>query len=120
MAIFLKTGSSDAEKAEENISVKSTVEKTLFDIEKYGDVAVKELSKKFDRWEPETFRLSQKEIDFCLEQLTQENIKDIKFAQTQVRNFAEIQRTAITDIEVETLPGVILGHKNIPINSVGC
>lgn len=120
MAIFLKTGSSDAEKAEENISVKSTVEKTLFDIEKYGDVAVKELSKKFDRWEPETFRLSQKEIDFCLEQLTEENIKDIKFAQTQVRNFAEIQRTAITDIEVETLPGVILGHKNIPINSVGC
>ena len=120
MAIFLKTGSSDAEKAEENISVKSAVEKTLFDIEKYGDAAVKELSKKFDNWEPETFRLSQKEIDLCLGQLTEENIKDIKFAQTQVRNFAEIQRTAITDIEVETLPGVILGHKNIPINSVGC
>jgi len=120
MAIFLKTGSSDVEKAEENISVKSAVEKTLFDIEKYGDAAVKELSKKFDNWEPETFRLSQKEIDLCLGQLTEENIKDIKFAQTQVRNFAEIQRTAITDIEVETLPGVILGHKNIPINSVGC
>ena len=120
MAIFLKTGSTDAEKAEENNSIKSAVEATLFKIEKHGDAAVIELSKQFDDWAPKTFRLSQKDIDACLKELTEENIKDIEFAQTQVRNFAEIQRTAITDIEVETLPGVILGHKNIPINSVGC
>ena len=120
MAIFLKTGSTDAEKAEENNSIKSAVEATLSKIEKHGDAAVIELSKQFDNWAPKTFRLSQKDIDACLKELTEENIKDIEFAQTQVRNFAEIQRTAITDIEVETLPGVILGHKNIPINSVGC
>ena len=120
MAIFLKTGSTDAEKAEENNSIKSAVEATLSKIEKHGDAAVIELSKQFDDWAPQTFRLSQKDIDACLKELTEENIKDIEFAQTQVRNFAEIQRTAITDIEVETLPGVILGHKNIPINSVGC
>ena len=120
MAIFLKTGSTDAEKAEENNSIKSAVEATLSKIEKHGDAAVIDLSKQFDDWAPQTFRLSQKDIDACLRELTEENIKDIEFAQTQVRNFAEIQRTAITDIEVETLPGVILGHKNIPINSVGC
>ena len=120
MAIFLKTGSTDAKKAEENNSIKFAVEATLSKIEKHGDAAVIELSKQFDDWVPKTFRLSQKDIDACLKELTEENIKDIEFAQTQVRNFAEIQRTAITDIEVETLPGVILGHKNIPINSVGC
>ena len=120
MAIFLKTGSTDAEKAEENNSIKSAVEATLSKIEKHGDAAVIDLSKQFDDWAPQTFRLSQKDIDACLKELTEENLKDIEFAQTQVRNFAEIQRTAITDIEVETLPGVILGHKNIPINSVGC
>jgi sulfopropanediol 3-dehydrogenase len=120
MAIFLKTGLTDADKAEENNSIKSAVEATLSKIERYGDAAVIELSKQFDDWAPKTFRLSQKDIDACLKELTEENIKDIEFAQTQVRNFAEIQRTAITDIEVETLPGVILGHKNIPINSVGC
>jgi sulfopropanediol 3-dehydrogenase len=120
MAAFLKTGSTDAEKNEDNNSIKSAVEATLSEIEKHGDAAVIELSKKFDNWAPETFRLSQQDIDSCLKELTEENIKDIKFAQAQVRNFAELQRTAITDIEVETLPGVILGHKNIPINSVGC
>ena len=120
MAAFLKTGSTDAEKNEDNNSIKSAVEATLSEIEKHGDAAVIELSKKFDNWAPETFHLSEKDIDSCLEELTEENIKDIKFAQAQVRNFAELQRTAITDIEVETLPGVILGHKNIPINSVGC
>ena len=120
MAAFFKTGSTDAEKNEDNNSIKSAVEATLSEIEKHGDAAVIELSKKFDNWAPETFRLSEKDIDSCLKELTEENIKDIKFAQAQVRNFAELQRTAITDIEVETLPGVILGHKNIPINSVGC
>jgi len=120
MAAFLKTGSTDAEKNEDNNSIKSAVEATLSEIEKHGDAAVIELSKKFDNWAPETFRLSQQDIDSCLKELTEENIKDIIFAQAQVRNFAELQRTAITDIEVETLPGVILGHKNIPINSVGC
>ena len=120
MAAFLKTGPTDAEKNEDNGSIKSAVEATLSEIEKHGDAAVIELSKKFDNWAPETSRLSQQDIDSCLKELTEENIKDIKFAQAQVRNFAELQRTAITDIEMETLPGVILGHKNIPINSVGC
>ena len=120
MAIFLKTGTSDAEKAEENSSIKSIVETALSEIEKFGDAAVIQLSKKFDGWAPETFRLTQKEIDTCFDLLTKENISDIKFAQTQVRNFARVQRTALQDVEVETLPGVILGHKNIPISSVGC
>ena len=120
MAIFLKTGTSDAEKAEENSSIKSIVETALSEIEKFGDAAVIQLSKKFDGWAPETFRLTQKEIDTCFDLLTKENISDIKFAQTQVRNFARVQRAALQDVEVETLPGVILGHKNIPISSVGC
>ena len=79
MAIFLKTGSTDAEKAEENNSIKSAVEATLSKIEKHGDAAVVELSKQFDDWAPQTFRLSQKDIDACLKELTEENIKDIEF-----------------------------------------
>ena len=74
----------------------------------------------FDNWEPEKFRLSRAEIDACYGQVTEQNIEDIKFAQAQIRKFAEIQKAALTDVEEETYPGVILGHKNIPVNSVGC
>ena len=85
-----------------------------------GDGALRDLSEKFDSWSPERFRLSEDEIDACVGRLPKQTIEDIKFAQTQIRRFAEIQRAALKDVEEETLPGVILGHKNIPVNSVGC
>ena len=120
MAEYLKTGLSESEKAEENAKVRAIVEATLADIEARGDAAVAEMSKKFDNWERPTFRLSEAEIDACLARMSAQNITDIKFAQEQVRNFAKIQRDALRDVEVETLPGVVLGHKNIPVNSIGC
>ncbi|MCP3881954.1 MAG: histidinol dehydrogenase, partial [Sulfitobacter sp.] len=96
------------------------VEQTLQDIETRGDTAVRELSEKFDSYSPETFRLSQQEIDDLIGQLSARELQDIQFAQEQVVNFARAQRASMTDIEVGTLPGVILGHKNIPVQSVGC
>ncbi len=120
MARYLKTGQSETEKAEENAKVRAIVEATLAEIEARGDAAVAELSKKFDGWERETFRLSEAEIEACLARMSAQDITDIKFAQEQVRNFAKIQREALKDVEVETLPGVILGHKNIPVNAIGC
>ena len=120
MAEYLKTGLSESEKAEENAKVRAIVEATLADIEARGDAAVAEMSKKFDNWERPTFRLSEAEIEACLARMSAQNITDIKFAQEQVRNFAKIQRDALRDVEVETLPGVVLGHKNIPVNSIGC
>ena len=100
--------------------VRDTVEATLADIETRGDAAVRELSIRFDKLDRDDYRLSQREIDDCLSQLTTRDIADIEFAQKQVENFARHQRESIRDIEVETLPGVILGHKNIPVNSAGC
>jgi sulfopropanediol 3-dehydrogenase len=120
MAEYLKVGLSESEKAEENAKVRAIVEATLADIEARGDAAVTEMSKKFDNWERPTFRLSEAEIEACLARMSAQNITDIKFAQEQVRNFAKIQRDALRDVEVETLPGVVLGHKNIPVNSIGC
>jgi sulfopropanediol 3-dehydrogenase len=120
MAEYLKTGLSETEKAEENAKVRAIVESTLAEIEARGDAAVSELSKKFDGWERGTFRLSEAEIEGCLARMSAQDITDIKFAQEQVRNFAKIQRDALRDVEVETLPGVILGHKNIPVNAIGC
>jgi sulfopropanediol 3-dehydrogenase len=90
------------------------------DIKARGDAAVRELSIRFDKWDRQNFRLSEGEIQACLDQLTPRDLEDIRFAQTQVRNFAEHQKAALRDIEVETLPGVVLGHRNIPVNSVGC
>jgi sulfopropanediol 3-dehydrogenase len=87
---------------------------------KRGDIAVRELSAKFDKWEPKSFRLSQAEIQELIDSLPAQVIEDIKFAQAQIRRFAEVQRSALRDVEVETLPGVRLGHKNIPVASVGC
>jgi sulfopropanediol 3-dehydrogenase len=120
MIRFLKTGITAERDAADIAKVRATVETILADIESRGDEAVREYSKKFDNWDPPSFKLSEREIQGCIEAMSARDIDDIKFAQTQIRNFAQIQRDALKDVEVETLPGVILGHKNIPINSVGC
>jgi sulfopropanediol 3-dehydrogenase len=120
MAKFLKKGRDVALRAEDNSKVRETVEGILLDIESRGDAAVRDLSIKFDQWDRKDYRLTSAEIRDCVSQLSGRNIEDIKFAQEQVRNFARHQRDAMLDIEVETLPGVVLGHKNIPVNSVGC
>ncbi len=120
MAVHLKTGLSKTEKAEENRKARAIVETALAEIEASGDAAVTGMSLKFDNWERENFHLSEVEIESCLSRMSRQNIDDIKFAQTQVRNFARIQRDALQDVEIETLPGIVLGHKNIPVNSVGC
>jgi sulfopropanediol 3-dehydrogenase len=120
MAQYLKRGRDAALRAEDDSKVRATVEAVLADLEARGDTAVRELSVKFDRWDRKDFRLTDAEIKDCLAQLSQRNIDDIKFAQAQVRNFAEHQKASMRDIEVETLPGIVLGHKHIPVNSVGC
>ncbi len=121
MAIeYLKRGKSDADRAEDDAKIRAVVEATLKDIEARGDAAVRELSEKFDSYSPASFRLSQQDIEDLISQLSDRELADIKFAQEQVRNFAQAQRDSMLDIEVETLPGVILGHKNIPVQSVGC
>jgi sulfopropanediol 3-dehydrogenase len=120
MAIWLKKGISAEEDAVQVEKVRNTVEQILADIAKRGDEAVRELSQKFDNWNPKEFRLRRAQIDECVKSLPKQVIDDIKFAQQQIRNFAQIQRDALRDVEVETLPGVVLGHKNIPVNSVGC
>lgn len=119
MAKYLKRGKDAAQRAEDDSKVRATVETILADIEKRGDGAVRELSVKFDQWDRKDYRLTDAEIKDCLSQLSARELDDIKFAQAQVRNFAQHQRAALKDIEVETLPGVVLGHKNIPVNSVG-
>ena len=100
--------------------VRQTVEGILTDVKKRGDAAVRELSQQFDKWSPASFKLSQGELDDILRKVPESTIEDIQFAQAQIRNFALHQRAALKDIEVETLPGVKLGHKNIPVDSVGC
>jgi len=120
MITYLKNGKSLAEKENDNQKTKETVEKILKQIEIGGDKAVRALSNKFDNYNPISFRLTEEQIDTLIKTLSERELQDIKFAQQQVRNFAEIQRASMTDVEVETLPGVILGHKNIPVQSVGC
>lgn len=120
MIKHLKKGKQEDEKAIDNQKVKTIVENIISDIEQRGDAAVSEYSGQFDKWSPESFRLSKEEINACYEQLSEQEISDIKWAQKQVRNFATIQRDSMKDVEVETLPGVVLGHKNIPVDSVGC
>jgi len=121
MAIeYLKRSKSEAEIREDDAKTRATVEATLADIEKRGDAAVRELSQKFDNYEPEKFRLTASEIEAAMNKVSTRDMEDIKFAQTQIRRFAQEQRASMTDVEVETLPGVILGHKNIPVQSVGC
>lgn len=120
MIEYVKNGI-DVEVAKNNDeSVRQTVETILGRIEKKGDSVVRELSEKFDNWGPENFRLTDEQIRACVDALTDQEKEDITFAQTQVRRFAEIQKASLQDVEQETLPGVILGHKNIPVNSAGC
>jgi sulfopropanediol 3-dehydrogenase len=116
----LKAGQSAEAKAQNSAQVRSTVETILANIASRGEAAVREYSEKFDTWSPPSFRLSGDEIAECVQALPQGVIDDIRFAQAQIRNFALAQRAALRDVEVETLPGVVLGHKNIPVNSVGC
>ncbi len=120
MAKYLKSGKSITEKENEDQKTKEIVENVLKQIETGGDKAVRMLSEKFDDYSPTSFKLSDEQIDALICTLTERELSDIKFAQEQVRKFAEIQRASMTDVEVETLPGVILGHKNIPVQSVGC
>ena len=116
----LKTSKPDAEKAEDDARVRATVEGILADIEARGDAAVRELSVKFDKYDPAAFRLTASEIEAAMQKVSARDMEDIRFAQDQIRGFAQAQRASMTDIEVETLPGVILGHRNIPVQSVGC
>ena len=121
MAIrYLKEGKSALERSEDDAKVRQIVETTLSDIESRGDTAVRQLAEKFDDYSPPSYRLSEGEIQSLISEVSPRDIEDIKFAQAQVRKFAEAQRASMQDIEVETLPGVILGHKNIPVQSVGC
>jgi sulfopropanediol 3-dehydrogenase len=116
----IKKGISEEAAAGMDAKVKATVESILEDIDVRGDAAVRELSEKFDNWSPESFRLSNDEIRAAMARLPEQTIDDIKFAQAQIRKFAEIQLASLHDVEEETIPGVFLGHKNIPVNSVGC
>ena len=120
MARYLKTGKGAAEVAEGDARVRATVESILADIELRGDDAVRELSEKFDSWSPPSFRLSAEEIQTAIDQVPAQDLADIQFAQAQVRNFAQKQKACLNDLEIETLPGVVLGHRNIPVNSIGC
>ncbi len=120
MAEWLKRGATAAAKADSDRKVRDTVEAILADIEARGDAAVRDLSIKFDGWDRESYRLTAAEIQGCIDQLTGQDLKDIEFAQAQVRNFAQIQRDSMHDVEVETLPGVVLGHKHIPLSAAGC
>ena len=121
MAInFLKRSKTELEKAAEDAKVREVVEATLGEIAKRGDEAVRELSKKFDNYVPDNFKLKKSEINAAMQKVSSRDMEDIKFAQQQIRNFAEAQRASITDIEIESMPGVILGHRNIPVRSVGC
>ncbi|SNZ07670.1 histidinol dehydrogenase [Cohaesibacter gelatinilyticus] len=120
MIEYLKRGKPETERSEDDAKVRETVENTLKEIEQRGDTAVRELSEKFDNYSPASFRLSEKEIENLMAQVSPRDMEDIKFAQKQVRNFAQAQRDSMLDIELETMPGVILGHKNIPVQSVGC
>ena len=120
MAVWLKQGRSAEDRAEDDAKVRAIVEAALADIETRGDAAVREMSAKFDGWERESYRLTEAEIAACLATLTDRERADIAFAQAQVRRFAEIQRESLRPVEVETLPGVTLGHRHVPVNAVGC
>ena len=120
MKRVLKEGISSEALKSDSDKTKKVVADILADIDNRGDTAVRELSESFDKWAPHNFRLTEKQIQECIYSLPSATIDDIKFAQTQIRNFAQVQLDSMKDIEVETLPGVILGHKNIPVANVGC
>src|SRR5829696_9254931 len=120
MATYLKRRLSAAETDEADAKVRATVEGIIADVKARGDAAVRDLSQRFDNWSPASFRLSEDEIRALVARVSPQAIDDIKFAQAQIRNFAEIQRASMRDVEVETLPGVVLGHRHIPVGRVGC
>ena len=120
MAEWLKRSTTADARAQTNRQVREAVEKILADIEARGDAAVRDLSVRFDGWDRADYRLTASEIQACIDQLSPQDIKDIEFAQRQVKNFAQIQRDSLHDVEVETLPGVVLGHRHIPVNAAGC
>jgi sulfopropanediol 3-dehydrogenase len=120
MTEFLKHGASPEETEAAEEQVRRTVEAMHAEVRARGDAAVREYSEKLDRWSPANFRLSQEELDALVASVPKKTLDDIRFAQQQVRNFAEHQKSALREIEVETLPGVRLGHKNIPVANVGC
>ena len=120
MARHLKTAGAAALRADADSKVRAVVEGILADIEARGDTAVRELSHKFDNWSPASFRLTESEIEAAMSKVAPRDLEDIKFAQANVRRFAEAQKAALQDIEVETMPGIVLGHRNIPIDAVGC
>ena len=120
MPRHLKRGMDPSVVKAADAKVRQTVEEILADIEARGDEAVRDLSKKFDNWAPNDFRLNAQEIECAIAQVPKRDLNDITFAQAQVRNFAQKQKAAMHDLEVETLPGVILGHRHIPVNSIGC
>ena len=120
MIRYLKRGKDIQVRADDDAKVRTTVERIIKDVEARGDLAVRDYSRQFDQWDPADFRLSPADIEKARRSLTAREIEDITFAQKQVRNFAQIQRDSMKDVEVETFPGVILGHKNIPVNAVGC
>ena len=117
---YLKSGLPQAQRAEDDATIRAKVEQILSDIEQNGDSAVRDLSERFDNYSPAQFKLSAGEIEALMNKVSDSDMHDIKFAQEQVRNFARIQRDSMRDVEVETLPGVVLGHKHIPVQSVGC
>ncbi|NBQ40973.1 MAG: histidinol dehydrogenase, partial [Alphaproteobacteria bacterium] len=116
----LKTGKSEAQRSDDDTKIRVTVEDILKDIETRGDEAVRALSNTFDHYNPPAFRLSEDDIKALMNRVSTRDMEDIHFAQGQIRKFAEAQRASMTDIEIETYPGVILGHRNIPVQSVGC
>ena len=120
MATYIKKGIEAGEIAQADAKVRATVEGILSDIETRGDPAIRELSRKFDNWDPKTFRLSDAEIEAAISKVPKGDLDDIRFAQSQVRSFAKKQKACLEDLEVETMPGVVLGHRNVPVNSVGC
>jgi sulfopropanediol 3-dehydrogenase len=120
MIRYLKRGRDVLARTADDTKVRATVEGIIRDIEQRGDEAVREYSRKFDNWDPQDFRLSQAQIEQAVKSLSARELEDIRFAQAQIRNFAQIQRDSMRDVEVETRPGVFLGHRHIPVNAVGC
>ena len=120
MIRYLKRGKDAQGRAEDDAQVRTTVEGILKDIEQRGDDAVRAYSRKFDNWDPASFTLSRSDIEAAIRKLSPREVEDIRFAQTQIRNFAQIQRDSMQDVEVETMPGVVLGHRHIPVNAAGC
>lgn len=120
MARYLKKGQKTSELAAASAKARETVEQILADIEERGDAAVRDLSEKFDNWSPHSLHMSEPEIEKALSQVSKRDLEDIRFAQAQIRHFAEKQRECIKDLETETLDGVILGHRHVPVSSVGC